>query len=340
MMPVFMIGTQRSGSNLLRLMINQLKQIVSPHPPHILERIYPLLEYYGDLDTDSNFRLLIDDVCKLVELNPVAWDGATLNRNDVFSRCRERNLIAVHGAVYDIYAEFMTAETWCCKSLANIKYADDIEDYFIEPKYIYLYRDGRDVALSFQRAVVGEKHIFNIAREWAATQNLAFRLQEWIGPRRFFSISYEQLTADPEGTAKSLCAFLGMDYTGEMLDFHRTEHAKNTASASQLWSNVVRPVMKNNTKKYRSEMDISSIEIFESVAGEALDRLGYERDFIKKGEEFIYSDTDIQVFNEMNRRMKMDSLGLVDKRDLERRNRQAELLENIRRSDTASRTAA
>ena len=46
-----MIGTQRSGSNLLRLMLNQQPAIASPHPPHILERFMPLLPLYGNLDT-------------------------------------------------------------------------------------------------------------------------------------------------------------------------------------------------------------------------------------------------------------------------------------------------
>ncbi len=34
-MPIFMIGTQRSGSNLLRLMLNQLPEIAAPHPPSL-----------------------------------------------------------------------------------------------------------------------------------------------------------------------------------------------------------------------------------------------------------------------------------------------------------------
>ena len=41
-MKIFMIGTQRSGSNLFRLMLNQLPEIAAPHPPHILIRLMPL----------------------------------------------------------------------------------------------------------------------------------------------------------------------------------------------------------------------------------------------------------------------------------------------------------
>jgi len=83
MSPSFMIGTQRSGSNMLRLMINQLSQVVSPHTPHIFERLYLLVDGYPDLENTNNFEVLIDDVCKLVELNPVEWEGFDLDRKDV-----------------------------------------------------------------------------------------------------------------------------------------------------------------------------------------------------------------------------------------------------------------
>lgn len=56
--PIQMIGTQRSGSNLLRLLLNQYTEIVAPHPPHILQRFYPLLPAYGDLLVAENMAKL------------------------------------------------------------------------------------------------------------------------------------------------------------------------------------------------------------------------------------------------------------------------------------------
>ncbi|WP_372521940.1 sulfotransferase, partial [Sulfuricaulis sp.] len=66
-MNIFMIGTQRSGSNLLRLMLNELPRIAAPHPPHILQRMLPLVPNYGDLEKRENFAQLVEDVCRLVE---------------------------------------------------------------------------------------------------------------------------------------------------------------------------------------------------------------------------------------------------------------------------------
>lgn len=331
MVPIFMIGTQRSGSNLLRLMLNQLTEIASPHPPHIFERIHPLLDKYGDLNTDRNFSQMVDDVCKLIELNPVEWQDVNLDRKKIISRCdNDRNLAAVYGAVYDIYAETHKANTWCCKSLVNIHYIDIIEQHFDRPKYIYLFRDGRDVALSFQKAVVGEKHIYNIAQDWTQTQEKAIELMEHIDPDRVFRISYEHLTRNTRDVAKSLCKFLGVNYTDSMMDFYKTSEARNAASSSNLWGNVTNPVMSNNSGKYRTEMPEDDIRIFESVAGHVLDKLGYKRDLIEEGNEIIFTQSDIESFNRLNKLKKSEITTIVDKDDIERRERQSLLINEIK----------
>ena len=335
MTPIFMIGTQRSGSNLLRLMLNQLKQIASPHPPHILERMLPLIDCYGDLNVDDNFNQLIDDVCKLINLNPVEWKDVKFNHQEIVNRCKEKSLMAVYAAVHDIYTENQGAETWCCKSLSNIKYIDEIEAHFKKPLYIYLYRDGRDVALSFQKAVVGEKHIYNIASEWAETQALAINLKKRIEPSRFFSVSYEQLTTQPVVTARALCDFLNVNYTDDMLAFYRSSEARNAASSSELWGNVGSPVNKNNTNKFLNEMNENSIEIFESVAGRELDELGYERYLIQKGKEIDFSVDEIEMFDNENTRLKLQHKMNMDKDDMERRNIQSKLLSKIKSRNVA-----
>jgi hypothetical protein len=277
----------------------------------------------------------VDDVCRLVELNPVPWEGVTLDRANVAARCRERSPVAVHGAVYDICAEAKGAKTWCCKSLANIHYVSEIERYFRKPKYIYLYRDGRDVAVSFRKAVVGEKHFYNIAREWAATQELALRMQTSLEPARFLTVSYEEITGDPRRTAEDICDYLGVPYRDSMLEYHRTEEAKRAASSSELWGNVTSPVIKNNSRKFLREAAEHDLRIFESVGGPVLDALGYDRVFVKKGEETKFTDDDVRNFNDENARIKNELLKSIDPADLNRRDLQANLLKSIRERHAA-----
>jgi hypothetical protein len=139
----------------------------------------------------------------------------------------------------------------------------------------------------------------------------------------------------PVVSAKALCKFLDVEYTENMLSFHNTSEAKNAAKSSKLWGNVTNPVMKNNTKKYQKEMSMQDIKIFESVAGHILDELGYERDYIQRGNEYKYSNSEIARFEEENKRLKMASLLNVDQEDMERRKRQTSLLDKIRSRNAA-----
>lgn len=126
MQAIQFIGTQRSGSNLLRVMLNQLPEINAPHPPHIIQTMMPLLPLYGDLQEQANFSKLVDDVCTLVELNPVNWN-IRFNRDEVEQRCAAHNLPQVMKAVYELKAQQAGATMWCCKSMASIHYIDAIE---------------------------------------------------------------------------------------------------------------------------------------------------------------------------------------------------------------------
>ena len=339
-MPIFMIGTQRSGSNLLRLMLNQLPDVAAPHPPHILQRMMPLLPRYGDLSEDANFAQLVEDVCRLVKLNPVPWEDVRLDRSDISARCRQRSLVAVFCAVYEAYADAHGRSDWCCKSLANIAYLDEIENYVPDARYIYLYRDGRDVAVSFRKAVVGEKHFYHIAKEWAGTQELAIAHRERIAPDRFFSLSYEALTSESEATVRRLCKFLGVEYTEAMLEFHKSEDAAKASASSELWRNVANPVMRDNSRKFLKEASIDDVRIFEAIAGHVLDTLGYERSYLPKGREMSFSESDLDRFNRENQELKRKTMASVDPEDLKRRNMQDDLLAQIKSRSPEAATSA
>jgi len=329
-MNIFMIGTQRSGSNLLRLMLNEPARIAAPHPPHILQRLMPLVPNYGDLEKRKNFRQLVEDVCRLVELSPVPWEGVTLNRSDIQRRCRRQTLLGVYEAVYDTMAKAWNARNWCCMSLGNIAYLPQIEAHFRSPRYIYLYRDGRDVAVSFRKAVVGEKHFYHIAKEWAAIQQMALGMRERIGPSRFFSISYESLTGEPELSMRLLCKFLGVRFEHSMLEFYKSDEARRAADSSELWSNVVKPIMADNTRKFLRDASEEDIRIFESVAGDVLSALGYDRLHVTRAAGTPFTEADIRRFDEENLRLKEEIFDRTDTADIKRRDRQATLIQEIR----------
>lgn len=292
------IGTQRSGSNLLRVMLNQHPEISSPHPPHILQVMMPLLPMYGDLQDETAFAKLIDDVCTLVEKNPVNWDTA-FDRNAVRAMCENNSLPQIMQAVYAVKADAKQASWWCCKSMASVHFTDEIERAGIHPVYLFMYRDGRDVACSFRKAVVGEKHIYHLAKQWSLEQELSHALVTRLGSDRVISVRYEDFMADTESTLKRICASLGIAYTAEMLNYADADESKITASSGKMWSNLTKPLMRNNSQKYLKELSQEDLVIFESVAGNTLEKLGYQREIpVEKLQTF--SDDQISAFQILN----------------------------------------
>ncbi|MFZ4547301.1 MAG: sulfotransferase family protein, partial [Bacteroidales bacterium] len=239
--PVQMIGTQRSGSNLLRLMLNQLDGVSAPHPPHILERFFPLLPAYGDLSNPGNFSQLVSDVCKLIEYNPVPWEGVNLQIPTIIARCRQPILAEVFRVIYEMRAESENARIWICKSLVNINFAGQLEDNGVRPLYIHLFRDGRDVALSFKKAIVGEKHVYHIAQQWKREQEASIQLASKIGNRRVLKVRYEDLIANPEKELMKICRFIGGDYNPVALDYYHSDESHKTAHSGVMWENVEKP---------------------------------------------------------------------------------------------------
>ena len=302
-MPVFLIGTQRSGSNLLRLMLNQSRDLAAPHPPHVLQRMTPLLDRYGDLSDPGRFALLVDDVCRLVDANPVAWRESPFDRERVLARCRDRSLVAVLAAVYEQQACDAGARDWVCKSMANVDFLDEISGHFgARAKFIHLHRDGRDVALSFQKAVVGEKHVYSIAKQWGRDQRKALAHRR-RAESAVFRIGYEELTSDPRPVLERLCDFLGVRFEQRMLAAHTSREALETSRAGELWSNLTRPVLANSGK-FHKQMPAEDVRLFEAVAGPALRSLGYPLVSPARDGGAVFTAARAAAFEDENRRLK------------------------------------
>lgn len=325
-----MIGTQRSGSNLLRVMLDALDGITAPHPPHILQRFIPLIPKYGDLSVVANFYRLAEDVCELVRCNPVPWEGVTLNTPTVVKSCREASVYELFRVIYETASIQNHTFFWLCKSMQNVYYADKIEATGIRPIYIYLYRDGRDVALSFKKAIVGEKHIYALAQSWMKDQEEALRLRDRIPAGRFYSLNYETLIAAPVATMQNLCRFLGISYSDKIMEYYKSTESQHTAMAGKMWLNVSKPILKDNSRKFLRELESEEIRIFESVAGETLKKLGYDLCTPVSDLYTSFTDEEIAGFAEENVRLKKVFKMQTDPDDLEKRRLQDELLERIK----------
>ena len=113
-----------------------------------------------------------------------------------------------------------------------------------------------------------------------------------------------------------------------MLDFHSSKEAKRTA-VTGLWSKVSKPLDAANSNKFLKEASPQEICLFEGVAGQSLDELGYPRHFTAPAQGNGIGDREIAALEAENRRLRAKAQKIADPEDLEMRRPQLKLMESI-----------
>lgn len=314
---IMIIGTQRSGSNLLRVMLNQSNDISAPHPPHILNIFQPLFNRYKSTYVDSYPQKLAKDILELVNKNPVGWDYHFNDADQLLSEVKNITPISIFEWIYCKYAQIKETKYWCCKSLQNIHFFDEFEKSGIHPKYLHIVRDGRDVALSMQKSLAGNKHIYHIAQQWKMEQGLALQIEKQVEKNRFISIFYEDLIEKPEVILHKICAFLNIDFEETMLQYFNSTESIKTATAGKRWMNLKKPIIEKNKEHYLDKSWYNELKIFESIAGKVLTQFNYALR-IPKGSKISFSREEIGSFNFENIRLKIE---IIEKLSIEEKNK-------------------
>jgi hypothetical protein len=237
----------------------------------------------------------------------VPWDGLTLTAEAILQRCAVPTLPEIFKVVYQLKAEVKNARYWCCKSMANVYYIPEIEAAGMQPYYIHLLRDGRDVAASFKNAIVGDKHPYFIARQWVKEQELARSMTAHYAPQRTCVIRYEEFIANPKAALIPTLKLLGLDWSDELLNFYLSPEAKRTAASGEMWKNVIKPVDNTNARHYSEKMSADEIRIFEAVAGNALVEFGYKTDNNLAQLSADFTAEKIASFKAINEQLKAEA---------------------------------
>ncbi|NTV15008.1 MAG: sulfotransferase [Desulfobulbaceae bacterium] len=274
--PFFIIGTERSGSNLLRLILNSHPALCVPHPPHILKYFAPLAAGYGNLAEPERLARLVADVRGLIGAHIHPWEEIP-SQAEILAAVKAPSLVGVFFAVYDCCCRGAGKTRWGCKSTFVIDHLEAVLAACPEARLIWLVRDPRDVAASSRRSLFSPCHPWLTARLWRR-QQAAGQQGQAAHPENFLLLRYEELLAAPEATLRQLCAFLGEDFAPAMLEFHRTVAAQRSSSLSACWENTGQPIRSDNFGRYRNTLSRSEIGLVEAAGGELMAELGYPRE--------------------------------------------------------------
>jgi len=206
--PIFVVGVHRSGTTLVRLILDSHSRIACPPESFFL---LPAARVLGDAKAMEGLLAM------------------GFQPEHVVQRVRE------HVAYFfEMYAASHGKPRWADKTPAYVDCLDAIDRLFPAAQYVFVYRHGLDSARSIAQipdiaeaephvAACGGDRWAGAARYWA-TQCGVMREFAARHPGRVFELFYEKLVAAPEAEARALFAFLGEPWEPGVLAFHEKPH--------------------------------------------------------------------------------------------------------------------
>jgi hypothetical protein len=190
--PAFILCSLRSGSTLLRVLLNSHSQIHAPQEVHLRHVAVMFTSKWAE-------RAMHERNLDLTALEYLLWDR--ILHRDLTNSGKEHIV---------------------CKTPNDVFHVDRILECWPDARFIFLLRHPGAIArsrASLRPSVDREKNSNRIRRYCEAVESA----------RRTYpghTVRYEDLTADPSAVTQSICEFLGVPWEPEMLEYGRFDHGK------------------------------------------------------------------------------------------------------------------
>lgn len=265
------LGTGRSGTEYLVHLMRTCFGIGFPSEPKFIQNFYHQLKSTGELNDVSDmadWAQRIVDTQSIQHLQSIR--GRTISPQEILDRARYGNTYAslMYGFL-ELVAELRDETPHLgYKDPKDVDAIPILLEVFPSAKLINIIRDGRDVASSFRRFTWGPKNHFTAARYWKHGVDQS-RIDGANAGDRYLELRYEDLVLESETTTERIVNF--MDYL---------PHVRGKGDEFLEMLNTTKKLSSIN--RWKSDTRDSEIRVFESVAGDTLEELGYELRFSER----------------------------------------------------------
>jgi hypothetical protein len=249
---IFIVGLSRSGTTLMRNILNQSDWIAISRENHFLghligaEGMRQKFHKFGDLSNDENVHKLVDylysggsERSSWLRRASSHWRWITrrVDRQEFTQKLLEtdRSERAFFILLMQLFAEKKGKPIMGEKTPAHFRYVETLLNWFPEAKIIHMMRDPRGIFISEWRRRQKEAQSFPYRqlKQLPTLMKLVILLQTTMtwreGARRclenqkkyplnYYTQRFEDLVRDPETQVKELCAFIGVPFQPSMLE--------------------------------------------------------------------------------------------------------------------------
>lgn len=221
--PTFIVGSGRSGTTLLRLMLDAHPNISCGPETHFLRDMRHIVGEHWNLISRYGFRKKY-------------WHEKI---NTFFTSFQQD------------YMEKRGKERWVEKTPWYARHLDFIDEVFEDCLVLHIIRNGYDVVLSWRQRNGYKQALESAWTRWsdAISQARAFGDQY---PERYHELRYEDLVTAPEETIRPVLSFMEEPWDPVVLDYDQAQHDV----ADRYWDHTEkrRQTDKTSSKIYSSRI--------------------------------------------------------------------------------------
>ena len=282
----FVVGATRSGTTLLRLMLDSHPELATPSETHFIPELVNARDKHG-ASPERMLELLTSHR---------RWGDFGLDADELAARWARIDPLTGPDAVrafFHLYGEKLgKPDRWGDKTPGYVKHMREIQTYLPEARFVHLIRDGRDVALSVLKQPWGPQTIEAAAEKWRSRVLRGRSQQPYLG--FYMEVKFEDLVLHTERELRRICEFVELEFDPAMLGYHeRAEerlkekaralpraHGEAQSAEKRLASHAktFEPPNPDLIGTWRHRMPVEDRAAFEALAGDLLADLGYELD--------------------------------------------------------------
>ena len=287
---MILFGHGRSGTSILGSLMRDYLKIAFGTESQFIISYHKRLNSFGDLEDDENLRCLIHQLLgERWFVRSRKFGDFRLETEQIFHTVTDRTYAGVLNAIFSLFANHLKMHRWGDKTPDYIDDLDTIDELFPDAQYVYIVRDGRDVALSLDNIHFGPKNIFTAAHDWRDIVRKGDSFAATLPNERLFSLKYEELLENPAEKLKQIGSFL---------------YANNlpVEIANKIDHEVPSILMRGNHSKWRKQWTESQRIAYEKIACKELREHGYRTLVTTPSAEATFlQSTYWKVLSELNK---------------------------------------